>query len=223
MSSLYIVGTPIGNLSDITERAKEILSKVDLIYSEDTRVTRKLLDRFDIKVSVKSFHEHSKDSVYKKILEELESGLSVAFVTDAGTPGVCDPGGKLVKYVSENSEEIEIIPIPGVSSLPTAISVSGLNTQEFTFLGFPPHKKGRETFFKKIADIEVRPVIFFESTHRLAKALESIAKNMGENKEIVVAKELTKLHEEVFRGEVSSAQGYFIGPKSKGEFVIIVP
>lgn len=223
MSKLFIVGTPIGNLDDITIRALDTLRNVDFVYSEDTRVTKKMLARYEIDTQIKSFHEHSKDSVYKKILAELEDGKNIALVTDAGTPGICDPGGRLVEYIRVNSSDVDIIPIPGVSALTALISVSGKKTQEFTFLGFPPHKKGRETFFRLISDIETRPVIFFESTHRLAKALKSLSDNLGEEYNVVIGKELTKMHETVFEGKIIEALAYFQGEKTKGEFIILVP
>ncbi len=221
--NLYIVATPIGNLSDITIRAIETLKNVDAIYAEDTRVLRKLADKHEILTPLKIYHEHSKENVYQKILASLESGQNIALVSDAGTPGISDPGTKLVSYIRESNPDIKVIPIPGASALVSALSVSGLGGDSFTFLGFPPHKKGRETFFKNLASIEVRPVVMYESTHRLGKALSSIAKEMGEGQRLVVAKEITKMHEEIFWGTAGEACGYFSGVKSKGEFVIIIP
>lgn len=218
-----MVATPIGNLSDITLRAIETLKKVDVIYAEDTRVLRKLADKYEIVTPIKIYHEHSKGNVYQKILESLEEGKEIALVSDAGTPGICDPGTRLVAYIRENNPEIKIIPIPGANAVVSALSTSGLGGDSFTFLGFPPHKKGRETFFNNLAKIEVRPVVFYESTHRLAKALSAIEGKMGKDQRIVVAKELTKMHEEIFWGKVADALPYFKGVKSKGEFVIIIP
>lgn len=223
LGNLYVVATPIGNLADITIRAIETLKNVDVIYAEDTRVLRKLADKYEIITPVKIYHEHSKDNVYQKILESLEEGKEIALVSDAGTPGICDPGSRLVTYVRENNLRIKIIPIPGASALATALSASGLGGDSFTFLGFPPHKKGRKTFFDSLDKIDTRPVIFYESTHRLAKALDSIAKKMGEDQKVCVAKELTKIHEDIYIGTVTEAKTYFTGVKSKGEFVIIIP
>ena len=223
MGILYIVGTPIGNLKDITLRALEILKEVDLILAEDTRVTKKLLAHFGIKKPVERYDEYAKEKVYAAVADLLKRGQNIALVTDAGTPAISDPGSKLVNFIQNELPEVKIIPIPGSSALTTALSVSGLNADKFTFLGYPPHKKGRQTFFKKLKDVEIKPIVIYESPHRLQKTLTGLAEILGENYEIVVAKELTKIHEEIWHGSIVEAKKYFEGQKGKGEFVIIVP
>jgi 16S rRNA (cytidine1402-2'-O)-methyltransferase len=220
---LYIVATPIGNLKDITLRALEVLKEVDLILAEDTRVTRKLLSHFEIKKAIERYDEYANEKVYKWVGEELENGKNIALVTDAGTPGISDPGARLVSFVRSSKFEVLIIPIPGPSALVTALSVSGLNADKFTFLGYPPHKKGRQTFFKNLKEIKIKPIVLYESPHRLQKTLTGISDVFGENYEIVVAKELTKIHEEIWRGRIEEAIPYFVGSKGKGEFVVILP
>jgi len=223
MSTLYIIATPIGNLSDITLRALEVLKSADLILAEDTRVTSKLLSRYEIRKPLKSYHEHSSEKVYGEIGEILSSGKNIALVTDAGTPGISDPAGKLVQFIRENLADVKIAPIPGPSALTAALSVSGIAANKFTFLGYPPHKNGRQTFFREMAAIKIRPIVFYESRYRLQKALSALAENFGSDYKIIVASELTKMFEEVFCNTIATAQKYFVGKKGKGEFVVIVP
>ncbi|MFA4818068.1 MAG: 16S rRNA (cytidine(1402)-2'-O)-methyltransferase [Parcubacteria group bacterium] len=217
---LYIVATPIGNLDDITLRALETLKKVDLVACEDTRVTKKLLDHYAIKKPATSYFQHSKAPKISQIMEALKSGQNVALVTDAGTPGVSDPGNKLVEEVIANN--ICVISIPGASALTALASVAGIDMQKFVFLGFPPHKKGRETFFKEVI-AEKYPVIYYESPHRVIKNLE-LLKSLGGEKNIILGRELTKMFEEIVRGNVDEVLKYFQeNPgKVKGEFTIIV-
>lgn len=224
---LYIVATPIGNLGDITFRAVEALQKADLVVCEDTRVTKKLLDRYGVMTPAASFYKFQKSKGSLKpeakiefLVEELKSGKNVALVTDAGTPGISDPGNRFVSEVLKNN--IPVVPIPGVSALVTLISVSGIDMSEFIFLGFPPHKKGRETFFKKVTASQI-PVIYYESPHRVIKNLE-LLKTLAPDKKIILGRELTKMFEEVVRGSVAEAIAYFDKNKDKikGEFVIIV-
>jgi 16S rRNA (cytidine1402-2'-O)-methyltransferase len=224
---LYIVATPIGNLSDITNRAIETLEKVDLIVCEDTRTSRKLLDRYEIKTPTTSFYQIQRENGAKKpvpkldyLIAELARGKNIALITDAGTPGISDPGNQLVACAVENS--IAVIPIPGVSALTTLASVSGIDLTRFIFLGFPPHKKGRETFFKEVV-AQKYPAIYFESPHRLIKNLE-LLKSLAPDKKIILGRELTKMFEEIVRGTTEEVLGYFVeNPgKVKGEFVIIV-
>lgn len=226
-SALYIVATPIGNLSDITYRAMETLKKVDLIVCEDTRTSRKLLDHYEISTPTMSFYQNVKKGgatkpvpKVDKILEELKSGKNVALITDAGTPGISDPGNQLVEEAVRN--QIAVIPIPGASSITTLSSVAGIDMQKFAFLGFPPHKKGRETFFKKVVAFEF-PVIYFESPHRVIKNLE-LLKSLSSEKQVILGRELTKMFEEIVRGNSGEALEYFQNNKDKikGEFVIIV-
>jgi len=220
---LSVVATPIGNLADITFRAVEVLKEADYVLAEDTRVTKKLLSHYDIKTPLKSYHQHSDSQKTEAILDLLEDGKHLALVTDAGTPGVSDPGGKLVSEVRKSSAEITIESIPGPSSVTAALSISGMPADEFIFLGFAPHKKGRETFFKDIGGHQMT-VVFYESTHRIGKALFSLAELFGDSRQVVVAKELTKMHEEVFSGTAREAQTYFEEhpEKERGEFVVMV-
>ena len=215
---LYIVATPIGNLEDMTFRAIRTLQEVDLIACEDTRVTRKLLDHYGIKKPVISYFQHSKLAKISQIMEIIKTGQNVALVTDAGTPGISDPGNKLVEEVLK--DDIKVIPIPGPSGLTTLASVAGIDMQKFVFLGFPPHKKGRETFFKEVASAKY-PVIYFDSVHRVIKNLELLEK-LAPDKKIILGRELTKMFEETVRGSVKEVLEYFKKSKSivKGEFVI---
>lgn len=217
---LYIVATPIGNLEDITLRALETLKKSDLIACEDTRVTKKLLSRYEVKTPVTSFFQHSKAPKIASIIGALKSGKNVALVTDAGTPGISDPGNKLVEQAI--LENIAVMPIPGPSALTAIASVAGIDMQKFVFLGFPPHKKGRETFFKEIVALKY-PIVYYESPHRVIKNLE-LLKNLGPDKNIILGRELTKMFEETVRGKVEEVLKYFQeNPgKVKGEFTIIV-
>ena len=217
MAKLYVVATPIGNLGDITLRAIETLRTVDFVLAEDTRVTKKLLSHLNISKPLISFQEHSSPKVLERITGLLEEGKNLALVTDAGTPGISDPGQRLIK---EAATLAEIVTIPGPSSLAAIISLSDINLSEFTFLGFPPHKKGRETFFKNIAGSKY-PVIIFESPHRILKTLSQLRKFCGD-RHTNIGRELTKIYEEVFRGTLSDAEKYFTGEKQRGEFVIVV-
>ncbi|MFA6048037.1 MAG: 16S rRNA (cytidine(1402)-2'-O)-methyltransferase [Parcubacteria group bacterium] len=227
---LYIVATPIGNLEDITFRAVWTLKEVDLIFCEDTRVTKRLLDKYNITAETRSFYKSSGSGARKPqanfeyILSELGSGKDVAFVTDAGTPGISDPGNTLAEKVL--AEGFAVMPIPGVSALTTLVSVSGIDLTQFVFLGFPPHKKGRETYFKKLLSYDI-PVIYYESPHRLIKNLELlsvIASEAKQSRNIILGRELTKMFEEVIRGSAEDILRYFEENKGKvkGEFVIIV-
>ena len=221
--NLYIVATPIGNLKDITLRAIETLKSADLILAEDTRVTKKLLDRFEISKPVWRYDEYANKILYNKISEMLSEGKDIALVTDAGTPAIADPGSKLTAFIRKEMPGTKTIPIPGPSALIAALSASGLNADQFTFLGYPPHKKGRQTFFRELKEIKVRPIVFYESPHRAEKAFKAIEETFGSETDIVVGRELTKIHEEIWHGTAKEAQNYFKGEKKKGEFVIIVP
>ena len=224
MPTLYIVATPIGNLEDITLRAIRTLKEVDLILCEDTRISKRLLNRYEINNKQLTTYNEQKSGVNaEKVISLLEEGKNIALVTDAGTPGISDPGARLVAEVrKELSNEVKIIPIPGPSAVVTALSASGVSSDEFLFLGFLPHKKGRETLFKEIAVMK-RAVVFYESPHRIMKTLESLAKYTPERK-IVIARELTKIHEEFPEGTPVELSEYFNKNKEKirGEFVVIV-
>lgn len=217
---LTVVATPIGNLQDITLRALETLKSVDFIACEDTRVTSKLLNHYSIKKSLISYHQHSELKKIDFIIDKLKEGSNIALVTDAGTPGISDPGNILVAEAVKNG--IEIHPIPGSSALASTISIAGIDLQKFLFLGFPPHKKGRETFFKEVISFKY-PVIYYESPHRFIKNLE-LLKLLECQKRIIIGRELTKIFEEVQRGNVEEILNYYQENKDKikGEFVVIV-
>ncbi|MFA5128656.1 MAG: 16S rRNA (cytidine(1402)-2'-O)-methyltransferase [Patescibacteria group bacterium] len=221
MGKLYIIATPIGNLEDITLRSLRILKEVDLVLCEDTRQTKKLLDRYEIKTLTLSYHQHSKMQKVDQIIELLRSGKKLALVSDAGTPAISDPGGKLVEEVLRTfGDEAEIIPIPGPTAVAAAASVSGFPTDKFLFLGFPPHKHGRAAFFKKINTAE-ETVIFYESTHRILKSLEEL-KNVAGERQIVVCRELTKMFETIYRGTAGEVLEKLKSDTTKGEFVVAV-
>jgi len=224
MATLYIIGTPIGNLEDITLRALRVLKEVDLILCEDTRVTSRLLSKYEIESPKMSYHAQSKIAKVDKILELLAEGKNLALVSDAGTPCISDPGVLLVAQVRERfGDDVSIVPIPGPSALITALSAAGISVAEFTFLGFLPHKKGRETLFKEIA-ASSRVMVFYESTHRIEKALESLEKFCGPDRQIIVARELTKVFEEFARGTTSEVRVHYAKnpDRVRGEFVVIV-
>lgn len=220
MSRLYIVGTPIGNLEDITLRAKRVLGEVEVIACEDTRVTKKLLTHYEIATPTVSIHHHTPSAELDRLLDRVEQGKDVAVVTDAGMPGVSDPGGKLVARAVERGLHVESV--PGPSALTTAASLSGLPTDQFLFLGFLPHKKGRETLFKRIAATE-ETVVLYESPHRLLKTLQSLL-GVTPKKQVVVCRELTKLHESVVRGTAEEVLKHFTDhpDQVRGEVVILI-
>ncbi len=217
---LYMVATPIGNLEDITYRAIKILSEVSLIACEDTRVTGKLCAHYEIQTKRISANHHTSNTKLLSIIEKAISGADIAYVSDAGTPGLSDPGNQLVRVALDN--DIEVIPIPGASALTSIISVTGTDMQKFCFLAFPPHKKGRETFFKEIANSHV-PVIYYDSVHRVVKNLKVLEK-FKDDAQLIVGRELTKKFEQILRGNVLEVIEYFEknNSKVKGEFVIIV-
>ncbi|MEK7067091.1 MAG: 16S rRNA (cytidine(1402)-2'-O)-methyltransferase [Patescibacteria group bacterium] len=221
MSTLYIIATPIGNLKDISLRALETLKSADLILCEDTRVTSKLLAHYEIKKPLQSYHQHSKLAKVERILEALAKGENIALVSDAGTPGISDPGGLLVEEVIKRfGGEVDIVPIPGANAALAALSVSGFPTDRFLFLGFPPHKKGRKTFFDEIAAREETQV-FYESKHRIEKALVELAARLGD-RPIMVARELTKQFETIYRGTAEECLALLRQDKILGEFVVVV-
>jgi 16S rRNA (cytidine1402-2'-O)-methyltransferase len=245
---LYIVGTPIGNLEDISLRALRILGEVDFILCEDTRVTKKLLDHYKVDTPTISYHQHSDTKKQDKVLALLGQGKDLALVSDAGTPGISDPGGKLVQAVLEKfGEDIRIESVPGPSATTAALSISGIPTDKFVFMGFPPHKKGRQKFITKIIESEF-PVVIYESKHRIIKFLHELdelnKKIKEENKiidsedkykkdkrekktpvtSIVLCRELSKMHETVYRGDLETIIEKIEDNKDdqKGEFVVII-
>ena len=216
MPTLYIVATPIGNLEDISLRALRTLREVKLIAAEDTRKTRRLLTTYDIKTSVTSYHEHNKWTKLDHILNYLESE-DVALVSNAGMPGISDPGYELI--VAANQRGISVVPIPGPSVVTTALVISGLPPDRFSYIGFLPHKaSGRRRLLKSIAD-EHSTIVALESPHRLLAALNDILLILGDRR-IAVCRELTKIYEEVFRGTISQAIEHFTAPR--GEFTLVI-
>ncbi|MCX7993711.1 MAG: 16S rRNA (cytidine(1402)-2'-O)-methyltransferase [Fimbriimonadales bacterium] len=216
---LFVVATPIGNLKDITLRALETLQAVDLIAAEDTRHTKKLLQHYGIETPLISFHQHSGSGRVEQIIRRLQGGESVALVTDAGTPGISDPGGALVEAAHQAG--IRIIPIPGASAVTAILSVAGLPAHRFRFEGFPPRKESaRRRFFENLQHEEA-PIVFYESPHRLLKTLQTAYEVMGDCT-VVVGRELTKQFEEIFRGRLSEAVAHWQEKPPKGEFVVIL-
>ena len=192
MGTLFIVATPIGNLEDITFRALRVLKEVDVILCEDTRQTQKLLIHFQFQKRMISYHQHSSEERTQEIIDMLREGKQVALVSDSGTPGLSDPGGRLVRRVREElGAEVVITPVPGPSALTAAASVAGLPVSDFLFLGFIPHKNGRQTLFRKIGESE-RTVVFYESPHRILKAMQQLEENCDPDRQVVICRELTK-------------------------------
>ncbi|MGK7923580.1 MAG: 16S rRNA (cytidine(1402)-2'-O)-methyltransferase [Trichodesmium sp.] len=218
--TLYIVGTPIGNLEDITFRAVQTLQKVDLIAAEDTRHTGKLLQHFQIKTPQLSYHQHNEQSRIPELIEKLNQGKTIAIVTDAGMPGISDPGYELVKACVEAN--ISVVPIPGVTAIITGLSASGLPTNKFIFIGFLPTKiKLRQEQLEQLSN-SLETIVLYESPYRLLESLEDLAKILGRDRKIVLARELTKLHEEFWRGTVGEAIIHYQNNQAKGEFTIVI-
>ncbi len=219
---LYIVGTPIGNLGDITSRALETLRNVDFVVCEDTRVTSKLLKHFEINKKTISLHEHSSKGSVEKIISLIGEGKNIAYVSDAGTPGISDPGFILVKKVTENFGEEFVKSIPGPSAITAALSISPIKIEKFTFVGFLPHKKGRQTELKEALNRE-EATILFESTHRILKLMREI-ETLAPERQIIVFKELTKIHEKFFVGTAREIAQRLDSDKGlqKGEFVVFI-
>jgi 16S rRNA (cytidine1402-2'-O)-methyltransferase len=216
MPSLYVVATPIGNLEDITLRAIRVLREVKLIAAEDTRKTKRLLKAYDIDTPMTSYYEHSKQSKLSYILERLDEG-DVALVSEAGMPGISDPGYELITAATERGNKV--VPIPGPSAIVTALAVSALPTDRFYFLGFLPHRENaRRRLLESIAG-ETGTIVVLESPHRLAASLDNIREILGDRR-LAVCRELTKLHEEIFRGTVSEAIERFKEPR--GEFTLVI-
>ena len=221
MGTLSIVATPIGNLEDITLRALRTLKESDVIYAEDTRVISKLLARYEIQKPLQRLDAETEAKKAKDVIARLEAGERVVYVSDAGTPGISDPGTRLVAQVREHLPSATIEAIPGASALTAALSISGIDTAAFTFLGFLPHKKGRQTALKGIQESQI-PVVLYESPHRIEKLLAELKEI--EVKNVVIARELTKVHEELVSGTVEHLQAHFEAHPDaiRGEFVVIV-
>ncbi|MBN2663155.1 MAG: 16S rRNA (cytidine(1402)-2'-O)-methyltransferase [Bacteroidales bacterium] len=216
---LYIVPTPIGNLKDITLRALEILKEVDLILAEDTRKTKILLNHYGINTKTESYHKFNEHQRTEQIIDKIKSGNSTALVTDAGTPGISDPGFLLVRHAIDSNIEIETL--PGATAFIPAIVNSGLPCERFTFEGFLPQKKGRQ---KRLTELEneTRTMVFYESPYRIIKTLTDFETHFGTDRRISLSRELTKIYEENYRGTITQAKTYFETKKIKGEFVIIL-
>jgi len=217
--SLYLVPTPIGNLGDITLRALEVLKSVDLILAEDTRTSGILLRHYNISKPLQSFHIHNEHKALASVISRLEKGETIALVSDAGTPGISDPGFLLVRECVKNNLSVECL--PGATAFVPALVKSGFPTDRFVFEGFLPHKKGRQTLLKQLAE-EERTIVFYESPHRLVKTLEQIREFFGSERIVSVSRELTKLHEETFTGEIGEVISHFTAKEVKGEIVLIV-
>ncbi len=223
LGTLYVVATPIGNMEDITLRALRILKEVSLVLCEDTRHTKTLLSRYEIKTKTDSYHAHSNDSKLSQIANKLEEGEDLALVSDAGTPLVSDPGVFLISYLRERfGNDLKIVPIPGASALTSALSVIPVSEGRFTFIGFLPHKKGRQTIIKEMANAEFA-TICYESSHRILKFLKELEEFFPEA-HIWIARELTKQFEEILEGSSMELSKILTEnpEKQKGEFVVVV-
>lgn len=244
---LYVVATPIGNLEDISLRALRILREVDLVLCEDTRVTSKLLQHYEIKTRTESCHHHTDDGRLSHYVDMLAQGKNIAIVSDAGTPGISDPGGRLVAATLERfGDDVRVESVPGPSAVTAALSISGIQTDKFVFMGFPPHKKGRQTFIAKIFD-SAYPVVVYESKHRIDKFLEELdamnraveeknrqiddnpyTKHKEEKRSpvtsVVACRELSKMHETVYRGEIMDILEKIKSSQNdqKGEFTLVI-
>lgn len=219
MSKLFVVPTPIGNLGDITLRSIEVLKSADLILAEDTRTSFKLLKHYDIDTPVESFHMHNEHKKLESIINRLRSDFEIALISDAGTPGISDPGFLLVRECINNEVEVECL--PGPTAFVPALVSSGLPCDRFSFEGFLPVKKGRTKRLKELS-AETKTMVFYESPHRILKTLNDLSNYFNDESQISVSRELTKLYEETFRGTIKESVEHFETKKPKGEFVIVL-
>ena len=219
MSKLFVVPTPIGNLEDITLRSIEVLKSADLILAEDTRTSSKLLKHYDIDTPVESFHMHNEHKKLESIINKLRSAFEIALISDAGTPGISDPGFLLVRECINNEVEVECL--PGPTAFVPALVSSGLPCDRFSFEGFLPVKKGRTKRLKELST-ETKTMVFYESPHRILKTLNDLSNYFNDESQISVSRELTKLYEETFRGTIKESVEHFETKKPKGEFVIVL-
>ena len=219
MSKLFVVPTPIGNLGDITLRSIEVLKSADLILAEDTRTSSKLLKHYEIDTLVESFHMHNEHKKLESIINKLRSDFEIALISDAGTPGISDPGFLLVRVCKNNEVEVECL--PGPTAFVPALVSSGLPCDRFSFEGFLPVKKGRAKRLKELS-IETKTMVFYESPHRILKTLNDLSNYFDVESQISVSRELTKLYEETFRGTIKESVEHFEKNKTKGEFVIVL-
>ena len=219
MGTLYLVPTPVGNFEDITMRALRILREADLILAEDTRTSGNLLRHFDIKNAMLSYHKFNEHQTVDRVVERLKGGETVAVVSDAGTPGISDPGFLVAREAIKAG--IEVITLPGATAMVPALVSSGLPSDRFCFEGFLPQKKGRQSRLKALAE-ETRTMIFYESPHRIVKALAQMMEVFGEDRQASVCREISKIHEESVRGTLSEIYDHFLENEPRGEFVIVV-
>ncbi|QNL21962.1 16S rRNA (cytidine(1402)-2'-O)-methyltransferase [Hyphobacterium sp. CCMP332] len=217
--SLYFIGTPIGNLADMSERAKEVLSSVDIVLAEDTRNSGLLLKHFSISAKMESFHAHNEHKVLEGIIERIQKGETFALISDAGMPAISDPGYLLLRAAV--SKAIDFTIIPGPAAFLAALLLSGFPTDKFIYEGFIPHKKGRQTFIEAWKD-EKRTVVFYESPHRIVKCLEQMKEFLGPDREVAVVREITKKFEETIRGSLEELCEIFKTKTIKGEFVVVL-
>ncbi len=217
--ALYIVATPIGNLGDMTFRAVETLKSVDLVAAENTNTAKKLFTKFDIHTPLTSFHAHTNERKEDELVKKMKEGKSIALISEAGTPGISDPGFILVRKAVE--AEITVIPIPGASAVISALSASGLPTDKFIYLGFLPLKKGKKKLLENLRE-EKKTVVFYESPHRIVKTISELSEVLGSERKIVLAREITKLHEEFFRGTLAEAVEFLNSKKVRGEFTVVL-
>ncbi len=217
---LFIVATPIGNLQDLTARARETLSSVPLVFAEDTRVTAKLLAHIGATPRVVALHHHTEGAALERAIKELEKADEAALVSDAGTPGISDPGNQFIRVLLDRGVDIAIVPIPGASSITAALSICGFATDRFRVLGFAPHKNKRNKFFDEVA-ATAETIVLLEAVHRIKKTLTDIARVVPTRK-LVVARELTKIYETVYRGTAAEIIKKLAPAETKGEFVIII-
>lgn len=220
MSKLYLVGTPIGNLEDITLRAIRVLQEVDLIAAEDTRRTGKLLQHLNISTPQISYHEYSRQSRTKELIDYLRQGKQIALVTDAGMPSISDPGIELVRSAIAN--EMAVIPIPGGTAAISALAASGMSTEQFVFEGFLPIKDSDRQARLELLQNETRTIVLYEAPHRIVKTLNDLAVIFGDSREIVLARELTKVHEEFWRGNIGEAIALYAQRQPKGEYTLVI-
>ena len=218
--TLYIVATPIGNLEDMTFRAVRILQAVDMIAAEDTRHTGRLLQHFQVKTPQISYHEHNSNSRIPELLEQLQYGKAIALVSDAGMPGISDPGYELIKACIDDG--ITVVPIPGASAVITALSAAGLPTDRFIFDGFLPAKSQQRKQYLESLQSESRTLVFYESPHRLRDTLADLGAVLGSDRSIVIARELTKLYEEFWRGTIEDAIAHYQEKEPQGEYTLLV-
>ncbi len=218
-STLYVVPTPIGNLADITHRSIHLLSQVELILCEDTRVSQKLLKHYNIDTPTKSYHMHNEHRTVDRLVEQLQQGMSMALISDAGTPAISDPGFLLVRACLQSG--VNVTSLPGPTAFVPALVQSGFPTDRFVFEGFLPHKKGRKSRLSQLAE-ETKTIVLYESPHRILKTLAQCAQVMGPDRQASISRELTKAFEETVRGTLEELEAHFTAHTPKGEFVLII-